>query len=951
MKRLLIGALLLLVPRVATGATFVVNSTVDAVDAVPGDGVCAAAGGDCTLRAAVEEANALAGAHVITLPAGTYVLTIDVLSVALSKNITIDGAGQATTFVDGNGQHGVFAVSGGSLTLSGLTVQHGLNSDGGGILVTGVVGVYPNDYPGALTLSDMTITHNVSRSIANDSSSPGTGGGVSIHSGGSATMNRVAITGNRGDSGGGIHYDAYPCGTVASSLSVTDSTIAQNVAATADGLSGEGGALVLFWSCSDVVNTSVVRSTISGNSAVQAGGILVGLLANAGFWDTTISGNTATRGSGGAIMVDPSVSFATAHLYNVTIASNSSATGGAVEVRSTWRGYGYALLSVANTIIANSTGAAPANCTGVPISDAGNNIEFPGTSCGFSAPSDRRADPLLLPLAFNGGLTQTHALAFGSPAINAGNDGMCRAVDQRGAPRPAAAHCDIGSYEAQGAPTAVTGVATGIANGATTLNGTVNPNWTATNVFFQYGLTTAYGAATPVQGLAAGSSAAAMGGSIADPVCGALHHFRVVATNMYGTTNGADATFTAAACPPPTVTTGAAGPIHETGANIQGTVNPNGALTTITVEYGPTTSYGATSLPLSVPAGTSVLPIARLVNGLQCHTLYHYRVKAANASVSAVGIDATFTSALCALQTPTLLWRNLVTGQNVAWLFNGEVPTDLVLLPTVADLQWSIQATGDIDGDGNEDIVWRHSGTGQVTAWFVNASHLENPLSSALFLPTVADPNWVINGLRDFDGDGKADLLWHNTVTGKTVIWFLNGTGVISWAYAPTVADVNWEIVRAADFNGDGKADLLWRNKATGDQVIWIMDHAGLSNWEYLPPVVDPTWALAAVGDLDGDGRADIVWRNSVSGKNVVWFMNGTSIDRWAYLTTVGDPNWFIARVADFDGDGASDLVWRYPANSAPVLWQMNADQIVISRYILGSFVNIYDPNWSLISR
>lgn len=76
MKRLLIGALLLLIPRAAIGATFVVNSTVDAVDGTPGDGVCAAASGACTLRAAVQEANALPGAHAITLPAGMIVAPI-----------------------------------------------------------------------------------------------------------------------------------------------------------------------------------------------------------------------------------------------------------------------------------------------------------------------------------------------------------------------------------------------------------------------------------------------------------------------------------------------------------------------------------------------------------------------------------------------------------------------------------------------------------------------------------------------------------------------------------------------------------------------------------------------------------------------------------------------------------------------------------------------------------
>ena len=58
----------------ALGASFTVDATHDAVDASPGDGVCADSGGACTLRAAVMETNALAGADAISLPPGTYVL-------------------------------------------------------------------------------------------------------------------------------------------------------------------------------------------------------------------------------------------------------------------------------------------------------------------------------------------------------------------------------------------------------------------------------------------------------------------------------------------------------------------------------------------------------------------------------------------------------------------------------------------------------------------------------------------------------------------------------------------------------------------------------------------------------------------------------------------------------------------------------------------------------------
>lgn len=75
---MVVGAVLALASS-ARAATFVVNSTVDAIDAVPGNGVCETAPGNgvCTLRAAIQETNVLAGADTVTVPAGIYALTLN----------------------------------------------------------------------------------------------------------------------------------------------------------------------------------------------------------------------------------------------------------------------------------------------------------------------------------------------------------------------------------------------------------------------------------------------------------------------------------------------------------------------------------------------------------------------------------------------------------------------------------------------------------------------------------------------------------------------------------------------------------------------------------------------------------------------------------------------------------------------------------------------------------
>jgi len=99
------------------------------------------------------------------------------------------------------------------------------------------------------------------------------------------------------------------------------------------------------------------------------------------------------------------------------------------------------------------------------------------------------------------------------------------------------------------APAVVTGAASAIAQTTATLNGTANPNRTATTAHFEYGPTTAYGSTTPNQVLGTGSSSASIGGgAIGGLTCNTLYHFRATATNPGGTSVGADQTFTTASC-------------------------------------------------------------------------------------------------------------------------------------------------------------------------------------------------------------------------------------------------------------------------------------------------------------------------------------------------------------------------------------------------------------------
>src|SRR6266850_2228710 len=173
----------------------------------------------------------------------------------------------------------------------------------------------------------------------------------------------------------------------------------------------------------------------------------------------------------------------------------------------------------------------------------------------------------------------------------------------------------------------------------------------------------------------------------------------------------------------------------------------------------------------------------------------------------------------------------------------------------------SARVRADFDADSRSDILWRNASTGENYVYPMDGTAI---LAGEGYLRTVADLNWIVAGIGDFDGDGKADILWRNTSTGENYVYLMNGTTITGEGYLRTVADLNWKLVGIGDFNGDGKADILWRNVSTGENYIFPMNGTTILGTEgYTRTVADQNWQIAGIGDFDGDGKADMLWRNA----------------------------------------------------------------------------------------
>lgn len=442
---------LLLAATLAPGAAaqqtqvLTVTTTSDGADAAPSDGLCETARGNrvCTLRAAIQEADARPVPATIQLGEGAYVLALQGagesnLQVRRGR-LVIRGAGAARTIIDGGQIDRVLAVySPGSLEISGVTIRNGRarggqsGPQGGGIANEGtltLIGVVVSGnaatFGGGIGNNGGTLTLRDTQVIDNTAS---TGGGLINN--GKATVAASTFARNRatgggsGSTGGGI--DNRHTGVI----EIADSTLLENTA------ENSGGGM------SSTGTATLVGSTVAYNRATNTGGGLSNNNGTLSVTNSTISGN-ASRVAGGL----QTQGGTPASLYSVTVYNNGDLGISAAGP-----------LTIANSIVADSTSVR--NCAGrAQITSLGHNLES-GSLCGFTQPTDPvDTDPLLGPLGDNGGPTLTHALLADSPAIDRGTAAgngqeACPARDQRGSARPidgdgdGDARCDIGAFEA-----------------------------------------------------------------------------------------------------------------------------------------------------------------------------------------------------------------------------------------------------------------------------------------------------------------------------------------------------------------------------------------------------------------------------------------------------------------------------------------------------------------------
>jgi CSLREA domain-containing protein len=412
---------------------FVVNTVAD-----HDDGSCSA--DDCTLREAINLANATVGEDTITFQSGltgTIMLGSSLGTLTINDSVNIVGPGANLLGVSGGSILRVFRVANGTSAISGLTIQNGNppnnagNTIGGGIL-----------NQATLTLNDCAFNLNTVQ--AANGVSPGSNGldaqGGAIHNSGTLTINRCTFSSNRAIGGdgaantgighfggnGGLAQGGAVFNDTGATLNLNNCSFSGNTAT-----GGNGGSNPQF---------------AGGNGADGSGGGL----CNTGTMNVTavtLSSNASLGGSGGSGTGGPNNGTpgvghgggmaglgGTSFVRNTIAAGNSRNRGGGPDVDGAFSSGGYNLIGIGDVSTGFTSTADQVGTGASPI------------------------DAMLGPLQNNGGATNTMALMPGSPAIDKGNS-FGLTTDQRGLglyDDPAIPNAaggdgrDIGSFELNG---------------------------------------------------------------------------------------------------------------------------------------------------------------------------------------------------------------------------------------------------------------------------------------------------------------------------------------------------------------------------------------------------------------------------------------------------------------------------------------------------------------------
>jgi len=302
------------------------------------------------------------------------------------------------------------------------------------------------------------------------------------------------------------------------------------------------------------------------------------------------------------------------------------------------------------------------------------------------------------------------------------------------------------------------------------------------------------------------------------------------------------------------------------------------------------------------------------------------------------------------MKTPDLLLQDPDSGDIYFWLAPSEASGDRQFMPaaTIGNPDWTVLGIDDFNGDLNQDLLWRHTPSGQMGIWVTSPTvppsegslpYVWSPIGSGF-------PGWIdYIGSGDFDNNGGTDLFWLDNISRRIVVWLNHhGFSADSTRSSTVSFPPNWRPVGVADFDLDGHLDLVCESLTNRQWGVWLMDGLNPKTLRVFDLEISSTAKFMGVVDGNGDAHPDLQWKDDAREEWFYWAVRDLQpLERMAFQIGTG-VNWRVlapsltrdrlypaAVSLAPDGEGMLKLGW-------------NATQA--DRYFLQSKNQLEEPLW-----
>ena len=258
-----------------------------------------------------------------------------------------------------------------------------------------------------------------------------------------------------------------------------------------------------------------------------------------------------------------------------------------------------------------------------------------------------------------------------------------------------------------------------------------------------------------------------------------------------------------------------------------------------------------------------------------------------------------------------IIIQDETTGYIKALQMSGFTKQDIKWIGNPGGAEWKIKDIDDIDGNGYPDIILQNSTNGYIKAYRLSANFSTTD-------QWIGNPGtgWEVEDVSDIDGDGTEDIVMQNSSNGYIKAFKLSSDFSKTDKWIGNPGGSEWDIKDGtSDIDGDGVADIVLQNSSNGYIKAFKLDSDFSKTDKWIGNPSGSDWEISSVSDLDGDGVEDVVLQNTTNGYLKAYQVNSSFSATSKWIGNPGGLEWEAIEVEDMDGDGQSDVILQNTTN------------------------------------